>query len=101
MFQNCEDFNQPLNNWNVSNVEDMEYMFQNARSFNQPLNNWNVSKVETMFAMFDAPSARFRLLLLKPAQHELLAQKKVKCSRGTLQIAVPAFHCRASAARGA
>ena len=37
MFQNCEDFNQPLNNWNVSNVEDMENMFQNARSFNQPL----------------------------------------------------------------
>ena len=71
-------------------------MFQNARSFNQPLNNWNVSKVETMFAMFDAPSARFRLLLLKPAQHELAVRKIVKCSRGTLHIAVPAFHGRAA-----
>ena len=45
--------NQPLNNWNVSNVTDMMLMFTRARSFNRPLNNWNVSKVETMFAMFD------------------------------------------------
>ena len=46
----AESFNQPLNNWNVSNVEDMEGMFGNARSFNQPLNNWNVSnawKIQT------------------------------------------------------
>ena len=38
-------FNQPLNDWNVSNVEDMEQMFKNATSFNQPLNKWNVSKL--------------------------------------------------------
>ena len=37
LLRRIEDFNQPLNNWNVSNVEDMENMFQNARSFNQPL----------------------------------------------------------------
>ena len=35
--------NQPVNNWNVSNVEDMHLMFYNASSFNQPLNHWNVS----------------------------------------------------------
>jgi surface protein len=29
--------NQPLNNWNVSNVKDMSCMFKNASSFNQPL----------------------------------------------------------------
>ena len=29
--------NQPLNNWNVSNVTSMEAMFKNAESFNQPL----------------------------------------------------------------
>ena len=37
MFRGARSFNQPLNNWNVSNVEDMEGMFQNAISFNQPL----------------------------------------------------------------
>ena len=44
MFWGARSFNQPLNNWNVSNVEDMENMFQNCEDFNQPLNNWNVSK---------------------------------------------------------
>ena len=40
---NATSFNQPLNNWNVSNVTDMWCMFRHATSFNQPLNNWNVS----------------------------------------------------------
>ena len=30
-------FNQPLDNWNVSNVTDMRGMFNGASSFNQPL----------------------------------------------------------------
>ena len=29
--------NQPLNNWNVSNVKNMAWMFEDASSFNQPL----------------------------------------------------------------
>ena len=41
-------FNQPLNNWNVSNVRYMDSMFALAKKFNQPLNNWNVSNVENM-----------------------------------------------------
>ena len=44
----AESFNQPLNDWNVSNVTDMEGMFQGASSFNQPLNNWDVSNVTDM-----------------------------------------------------
>ena len=48
MFASARSFNQPLNNWNVSNVEDMESMFNYATSFNQPLDNWNVSNVEEM-----------------------------------------------------
>ena len=42
MFDGAESFNQPLNNWNVSNVRYMNFMFRGARSFNQPLNNWDV-----------------------------------------------------------
>ena len=49
MFTEARSFNQPLNNWNVSKVTDMERMFRGATSFNQPLNNWNVSKVTNMW----------------------------------------------------
>ena len=45
-------FNQPLNNWDVSNVERMSEMFEGATSFNQPLNKWNVSNVKIMRWMF-------------------------------------------------
>ena len=54
----ASSFNQPLNNWDVSNVEDMREMFTNAESFedatsfNQPLNNWDVSNVKDMGYMF-------------------------------------------------
>ena len=45
MFFEAGSFNQPLNNWNVSKVRDMDAMFEGARSFNQPLNNWNVTRL--------------------------------------------------------
>jgi surface protein len=53
MFIGATSFNQPLNNWNVSNVGIMTQMFKNATSFNQPLNNWNVSNVTNMANMFE------------------------------------------------
>ena len=37
MFYDAKSFNQPLNNWNVSNVKNMAWMFEDASSFNQPL----------------------------------------------------------------
>ena len=43
MFRGATSFNQPLNNWNVSNVTIMKGMFNGAESFNQDLNNWDVS----------------------------------------------------------
>ena len=53
MFEDATSFNQPLNNWNVSNdVTNMWNMFQNATSFNQPLDKWNVSNVTNMRWMF-------------------------------------------------
>ena len=52
MFNGASSFNQPLNNWNVSNVKTMNRMFGKS-SFNQPLNNWNVSKVKDMEEMFE------------------------------------------------
>ena len=40
MFMGSLSFNQPLNNWDVSNVTNMWYMFLDATSFNQPLNKY-------------------------------------------------------------
>ena len=50
----CTDlFNQPLNDWNVSNVIDINGMFRNSKKFNQPLNNWDISNVKDMENIFD------------------------------------------------
>ena len=57
MFDDAHSFNQPLNNWNVSKVTDMECMFRRATSFNQPLNKWNVSNVEKMVCMFEGATS--------------------------------------------
>ncbi|MBT7929634.1 BspA family leucine-rich repeat surface protein, partial [Candidatus Peregrinibacteria bacterium] len=45
-------FNQDINNWDVSNVTDMRSMFQHSQ-FNQNISNWNVSGVTVMNFMFD------------------------------------------------
>ena len=34
MFYNCINFNQPLNNWDVKNVTEMDNMFESVESFN-------------------------------------------------------------------
>ncbi len=52
MFYRCELFNQPLNDWDVSSVEIMEFMFLGCGDFNQPLDDWDVSRVRAMSMMF-------------------------------------------------
>ena len=41
-----------LNNWDVSNVSNMNSMFYGAEKFNQPLNTWDVSNVSDTDDMF-------------------------------------------------
>ena len=57
MFNWAVSFNQPLNQWDVSNVENMFAMFSGASSFNQPLNKWDVSSVTNMGYMFSVASS--------------------------------------------
>src|SRR5690606_23272702 len=40
-FEGATSFNQPLNNWDVSNVTNFSETFYNATSFNQDLGSWN------------------------------------------------------------
>ena len=50
----------------------MKEMFEGANSFNQPLNNWNVSNVEKMTRMFEA-IVRATSLALKESMLGLIA----------------------------
>ena len=52
MFKDCIDFNQYIGEWNVSNIIDMENMFYCCTTFDQPLDKWNVSNVRNMQRMF-------------------------------------------------
>ena len=47
-------FNQPIENWDVSNVLSMAGMFSAANEFNQDISSWNVSNVVNMEIMFSA-----------------------------------------------
>ena len=52
MFCGCKNFNSDLSKWDVSNVENMPGMFEECENFNCDLSNWNVSGVKDMRFMF-------------------------------------------------
>ena len=63
MFKNAKAFNQPLNNWDVSNVRygndsnsNMEQMFNGATVFNQDLSGWCVSNLASQPTNFNSNS---------------------------------------------
>lgn len=43
MFEEAITFNQPLEQWNVSEVCNMKRMFSRAKAFQQRLDEWDVS----------------------------------------------------------
>ena len=50
MFSGAESFNQPLEKWDVSNVEDMRKMFKGASKFSYYPKSWVVPEnSEDMF----------------------------------------------------
>ena len=51
LFERLDPHNIKINNWNVSNVEDMTGMFSFSE-FNQDISKWNVSNVVNMANMF-------------------------------------------------
>ena len=53
MFLGCKNFNADLSKWDVSSVGDMDGMFWGCKKFKCDLSNWDVSSVEDMGFMFD------------------------------------------------
>eukprot|EP00956_Cyclotella_meneghiniana_P017268 scaffold27964_cov59-Cyclotella_meneghiniana.AAC.1 len=56
LFKNT-NFNEPINGWDVSGVENMRDMFRGARRFNQDLSGWNTERVTDMYGMFSGATA--------------------------------------------
>ena len=52
LFDGKTSFNSNISNWNTSKVTSMYQMFKLANAFNQNIGNWNTSKVTTMERMF-------------------------------------------------
>lgn len=52
MFYGAVSFNQNIGMWDVSNLKDMAFMFGGATSFNQNIGMWNVSNMINMHGMF-------------------------------------------------
>ncbi|MCF2487717.1 BspA family leucine-rich repeat surface protein [Dyadobacter sp. CY347] len=54
MFSRCPSLRTVpgINNWDVSNVTNMQGMFYLASNFNEPIGDWDVSNVTSMRAMF-------------------------------------------------
>ena len=50
--ENKNEYDEDIDNWNISNVKSMDYMFFGAKLFNQSLNQWDVSNVKNMSHMF-------------------------------------------------
>jgi hypothetical protein len=75
MFQNCHMFNQPLHNWVVNQVEDMDDMFRHCKNLLQDFSMWNISC--DPFSMFDDT------LILRQHRNELLPPRLIDSGSGS------------------
>ena len=57
MFSKCTLFNQNLNSWDTTLVSQMVNLFKNATTFNGDINLWDVSNVQSMSGMFNGATS--------------------------------------------
>jgi surface protein len=63
MFYGATSFNQPIGNWDLSNVNNISFMLYDAITFNQNLSNWEIKNIRNHFSFsFNTPN----WLLSKP-----------------------------------
>ena len=46
LFKGCNNFNKPLDKWDVSNVIVMHCMFEDCKKFNQCLDDWKIDSLK-------------------------------------------------------
>ena len=78
IFESTSQFNQPLDNWDVSGVISMSRMFYNALSFNQDISNWCVSQFNVEPELFSVESA------LEESNKPIWGQCKIDTSKVTV-----------------
>ncbi|WP_109832643.1 BspA family leucine-rich repeat surface protein [Reichenbachiella versicolor] len=57
MFKGATNFNGDISGWNVEAVTDMSFMFSGATSFNQNLGGWKTNKLTRASRMFEGASS--------------------------------------------
>ena len=57
MFESNEEFNQDISSWDVSNVNEMEYMFYKTLGFNQDISSWCVTNIVSEPSDFSTESS--------------------------------------------
>lgn len=52
LFKDIKEFNEDISSWNTGNVKTMEGMFEGCEAFNQDISRWNMGNVKTIEDMF-------------------------------------------------
>jgi surface protein len=66
VFSGTTAFNQPLDNWDVRNVTNMNLMFAIAEAFNQDLSSWCVTDIANEPVNFDTGADAWVLANSRP-----------------------------------
>ena len=62
MFECAYQFNQPIGNWNVMKVANMDRMFYKAVSFEQSIEKWMFVSIRSISDMFESKDKEIRML---------------------------------------